>query len=116
MCFEGGKHLLINNCLTEKLINMVINWSLGSYLHEEQLNKHKENIYTDLNFVTKTFYFYLKNKKQLVKTSLPHIGSKTMPFLLGNYYRVYWEEFFQVEWAVRKFSAGGRLPPHLPSR
>ena len=45
MCFENGKRL-INNCLTEKLINMVINWSLGSYLRKEQLKKHKENIWT----------------------------------------------------------------------
>ena len=30
--------------ITDKLINMVINWSLGSYLCEKQRNKHKENI------------------------------------------------------------------------
>ena len=56
MCFEGGKHLLINNCLTEKLINMVINWSLGSYLHEEQLNKQRKYIYR-LKFCHKNILF-----------------------------------------------------------
>ena len=41
MYFENGKQLHINNC---KLIDMVINSSLGSYLCEKQRNKHKENI------------------------------------------------------------------------
>ena len=44
MCFKNGKQLHINNCLDDKLINMVINSSLGSYLCEKQLNKYKENI------------------------------------------------------------------------
>ena len=44
MCFKNGKQLHINNCLAEKLINVVINWSLASYLCEKQLNKYKENI------------------------------------------------------------------------
>ena len=44
MCFKNNKQLHINNCLADKLINMMINWSLGSYLCEKQLNKHKENI------------------------------------------------------------------------
>ena len=37
---------MVNNLtlITDKLINMVINWSLGSYLYEKQRNKHKENI------------------------------------------------------------------------
>ena len=39
MCFKDGKQLHINNCLADKLFNMVINWSLtlGSYLCEKQL-------------------------------------------------------------------------------
>ena len=37
MCFRNSKQLHINNCLGDKLINMVINWSLGSYLCEKQL-------------------------------------------------------------------------------
>ena len=45
MCFRNSKQLHINNCLGDKLINMVINWSLGSYLCGKQLNKHKENIW-----------------------------------------------------------------------
>ena len=44
MCFRNSKQLHINNCLGDKLINMVINSSLGSYLCEKQLNKYKENI------------------------------------------------------------------------
>ena len=44
MCFKNGKQIQINNCLADKLINMVINWSLSSYLCEQQLNKYKENI------------------------------------------------------------------------
>ena len=53
MCFENGKQLYINNCLADKLINIVINLSLGSYLLEKQLNKHKETKYlrNNLNFV-----------------------------------------------------------------
>ena len=43
-CFKNGKQLHINNCLADKLINMVLNWSLGSYLCEKQLKKYKENI------------------------------------------------------------------------
>ena len=39
MCFKNDKQLHINSYLTETLINMVINWSLGSYLREEQFNK-----------------------------------------------------------------------------
>ena len=34
----------INNCLAYSLINRVINWPLGSYLCEKQLNTYKENI------------------------------------------------------------------------
>ena len=45
ICFKNNKQLHINNCLADKLINMMINWSLGSYLCEKQLNKHKENIW-----------------------------------------------------------------------
>ena len=45
MSFKNSKQLYINNCLADKLINMVINWSLCSYLCEKQLNKHKENIW-----------------------------------------------------------------------
>ena len=45
MCFKKSKQLHINNCLADKLINMVINWSLCSYLCEKQPNKHKENIW-----------------------------------------------------------------------
>ena len=41
---KNGKQLHINNCLAYKLINKVINQSLGSYLHKKQLNKYKENI------------------------------------------------------------------------
>ena len=44
MCFKNGKQLHINNCLADKLVNMVINLSLGNYLLEKHLNKHKENI------------------------------------------------------------------------
>ena len=44
MCFKNGKQLHINNCLAEKLINMVTNWPLASYLCEKQVNKYKENI------------------------------------------------------------------------
>ena len=44
-CFKNSKQLHINNCLADKLINMVINWSFGSYLREKQLNKYKENIW-----------------------------------------------------------------------
>ena len=44
MCFKNGKQLRINNCLADKLIDMVINRSLSSYLCEKQLNKSKENI------------------------------------------------------------------------
>ena len=44
MCFKNGKQLHINNCSTNKLINKVINWSLGSYICEKQLSKYKENI------------------------------------------------------------------------
>ena len=44
MYFKNDKQLHVNNCLAEKLISMVINWSLGSYLFEKQLNKHKGNI------------------------------------------------------------------------
>ena len=39
MCFKNDKQLHINSYLAETLINMVINWSLGSYLREEQFNK-----------------------------------------------------------------------------
>ena len=35
MRFKNGKQLHINNCLAVKLINMVINWSLGSHLCEK---------------------------------------------------------------------------------
>ena len=45
MCFKNGKQLHINNCLADKLVNMVINLSLGNYLLEKHLNKHKENIW-----------------------------------------------------------------------
>ena len=38
------KQLHINNCLAYNLINRVINWPLGSYLCEKQLNTYKENI------------------------------------------------------------------------
>ena len=44
MCFKDSKQLHTNNRLADKLINMVLNWSLGSYLCEKQLNKYKENI------------------------------------------------------------------------
>ena len=43
--FKNGKQLRINNLLAGKLINIVINWSLGSYFCEKQLNKYKENIW-----------------------------------------------------------------------
>ena len=43
--FKNGKQLRINNLLADKLINIVINWSLGSYFCEKQLNKYKENIW-----------------------------------------------------------------------
>ena len=38
---------MVNNftLITDKLINIVINWSLGSYLCEKQRKKHKENIW-----------------------------------------------------------------------
>ena len=39
MCFKNGKQLHINSYLAETLINMVINWSLGSSLWEKQFNK-----------------------------------------------------------------------------
>ena len=42
MCFKNGKQLHINNCLADRLINMVINWSLRGYLFEKQLNKYKK--------------------------------------------------------------------------
>ena len=42
MCFKNSKQLHTNNCLADQLINMVLNWSLGSYLRERQLNKYKE--------------------------------------------------------------------------
>ena len=44
MCLKNGKQLYINNCLADKLMNIVINLSLGSYLLEKQLNKNKKNI------------------------------------------------------------------------
>ena len=44
MCFVNGKQLHVNNCLAYKLINQVMNSSLGSYLCEKQLSKYKENI------------------------------------------------------------------------
>ena len=44
MYSKNGKQLHINNCLAYKLINKVINRSLGSYLRKKQLNKYKENI------------------------------------------------------------------------
>ena len=43
--FKNGKQLRINNLLADKLINIVINWSLGSYFCEKQLNKYNENIW-----------------------------------------------------------------------
>ena len=43
--FKNGKQLRINNLLADKLINIVINWSLVSYFCEKQLNKYKENIW-----------------------------------------------------------------------
>ena len=43
--FKNGKQLHINNCGVNKLINEVINWSVGSYLCEKQINKYKENIW-----------------------------------------------------------------------
>ena len=43
MCFKNSKQLHINDSLTDKLINMVLNWSLGSYLCGKQLNKYEEN-------------------------------------------------------------------------
>ena len=43
--FKNGKQLRINNLLADKLINIVINWSLGSYFCEKQLNKYKKNIW-----------------------------------------------------------------------
>ena len=43
--FKNGKQLRINNLLADKLINIVINWSLGRYFCEKQLNKYKENIW-----------------------------------------------------------------------
>ena len=43
--FKNGKQLRINNLLADKLINIVIDWSLGSYFCEKQLNKYKENIW-----------------------------------------------------------------------
>ena len=36
MCLKNGKQHHINNCLADKLMNMVINWSLGGYLYEKQ--------------------------------------------------------------------------------
>ena len=45
MYSKNGKQLHINNCLAYKLINKVINRSLGSYLCKKQLNKYKENIW-----------------------------------------------------------------------
>ena len=57
MCFKNSKQIHINNCLADKLINMVTNWSLGSHLCEKQLNKHKENMWDNLNFVTNKLYF-----------------------------------------------------------
>ena len=45
MCFKNNKQLHINNCLADKLIDIVIDWSLGSYLWEKQLTKYKENFW-----------------------------------------------------------------------
>ena len=42
MCFKNGEQLHISNCLANKLINIVLNWSLGSYLCEKQLNQIKK--------------------------------------------------------------------------
>ena len=44
MCYKNGKPCHINNCLAYKLINKEINWLLGIYLCEKQLNKYKPNI------------------------------------------------------------------------
>ena len=57
MCFKNGKQLHINNCLGDKLINMVINWSLGSYLCEKQLNKHEKISDKQLKFCRRQIIF-----------------------------------------------------------
>ena len=53
---------------------MIINWSLGTYLCEKQLNKYKENI-CQLRF----------RHKQIAQTSLFLIGLKLMSFPLRVY-------------------------------
>ena len=81
MCFKNGKQLHINNCLADKLINMVINWLLDSYLCEKQLNKYKDK---QLTFCHKHIIFLIQKQKQHAQTSLSHIGLKTMSLLLRN--------------------------------
>ena len=58
---------MVNNftLITDKLINMVINWSLGSYLCEKLRNKHKENIWqTILSQIDYTSNLKTKNNLQ----------------------------------------------------
>ena len=45
ICFKNSKKLHINNCLADKLNKMVINWTLGGYLCDKQINRYKENIW-----------------------------------------------------------------------
>ena len=56
MCFKNGKQLHINNCLADKLINVVINWLLDNYLCEKQLNKYKDK---QLTFCHKHIIFLI---------------------------------------------------------
>ena len=75
ICFKNGKQLHINNCLAAKLINMIIHWSLGSYLFEKQLNKHKENIWQTTWILSQTNYIStLKTKNNLQKQISPSLG------------------------------------------
>ena len=57
MCFKNGKQLHINNCLADKLISMVIKWSLGGYLFEKQLDKYKKISDKQLKFCHKKIIF-----------------------------------------------------------
>ena len=57
MCFKNSKQLHINNCLADKLINMVLNWSLGSYLCENNLTNIKEIPDKQLKFCHKQIIF-----------------------------------------------------------
>ena len=78
MCFKNGKQLDISNCLAYKLINKVINWSLGSYLCEKKLSNTRKYLIKNLNFVKKK-YIFLTTQITCANKSLS-LWAKNMPF------------------------------------